>query len=158
MSSPIDPAQNDNSLVDDGEYLLRRFPNEGDKFDFVKKIPLFASFLPSKADTDGLSLNREGFMTAEDFLSHSQSPNMKLCGGVAAVLASWVRKEGMTIVSATAELPGHVLIPEINRKDYDFVALDGSRELKHLIQGLADKLARAAEIRISPKPKNQIPS
>ena len=58
--------------------LLRRFPNEPDQF---LEIPLYSIFIPSKRDKNGLSLNREGFITAVESLALALSENMRVNGG-----------------------------------------------------------------------------
>src|SRR5437879_2790129 len=122
MSSPTpgSPARDD-SPVGDQEYLLRRFPNEPAQFDFTLLIPRLNAFLPSSRDTDGLSLFREGngFITANELLALAFSENMRQNGGVVAVLALHIRQNKMTVTDKPAEVPGHSIIPEINRVDYD---------------------------------------
>lgn len=159
MSPTSSSAKGDNSQVEDKEYLLRRFPNEPDNFNFVLLTPKLSCFLPSKADEDGLSLNREGdgFLDAERMLALARSENVRLNGGVVAVLTLSVRQNGMTVNPDPGDTPGHVIIPEINRTDYDRIEADGTRPIKQRIKELADILARLAigQIRIMPKPKNK---
>ena len=147
---------NDSLPVEDGEYLLRRFPNEPDKFDFSLQIPRLNIFLPSNEDVEGLSLNREGesFTNAEQVLASATSEKIRSSGGVVAVLTGAVRENGMTVIPSPADSPGHVIIPEMNRTEYDRKEADGSRPGKQKIKELADRLARIAQIRIAPKPKS----
>ncbi len=154
---PTNETQGDDSLfVENDVFLLRRFPNEPDKYDFSLQIPRLNIFLPSMMDVDGLSLNREGelFLSAAQLLALANSDSVRKNGGVVAVLCESVRGHQMTVDPSPAESPGHVVIPEINRIDYDKKEADGSQPGKRRIKVLADLLARMAQVRIHPKPKN----
>ena len=155
MSPTTSEPGNDSSPVEDTEHLLRRFPNEPDQFDFTLQVPRLNIFLPSSRDMDGLSLNREGdgFMTAEEVLASATSDKIRANGGVIAILTEKVRQDGMAVNPSPADTPGHVIIPEINRAEYDRQLPDGSKPGKQQIKALADKLARIARIRIEPKLK-----
>ena len=154
MSPTTLESGNDSSPVEDAEHLLRRFPNEPDQFDFTRQVPRLNIFLPSIRDARGLSLNREGdnFTNAVAVLASAPSEKVRANGGVVAVLTEKVRLGGMTVNASPDDTPGHVLIPEINREEYDRQLPDGTRPGKQTIKALADKLARIAHIRIAPRP------
>ena len=144
--------------MDDVEYLLRRFPSDPGQFDFNRRIPRLSIFLPTAEDKDGLSLNREDrgtgeFLTAEQVLACPTNLKVRDTGGVISVLAGSVREDGMTVIPEPADTRGHVLIPELNRLDYDRKETDGTQPGKQRIKALADKLVRRASVRIQPKPK-----
>ena len=155
MSPTTSESGNDSSPVEDAEHLLRRFPNEPELFDFTRQVPRFSIFLPSIRDAAGLSLNREGeeFTNAVAVLASAPGEKVRASGGVVAVLTEKVRRDGMTVNASPDDTPGHVLISEINRVEYDRQLPDGTRPGKQTIKALADKLARIAQIRITPKPK-----
>jgi hypothetical protein len=152
------PTGDDISCVGDDEWLLRRFPNEPDQYDRDKAFPRLNIFLPLEGDVDGLSLYREGppFLAAEEVRERARSERVRRHGGVAAVLTAKVRHDlRLTVTPSHDDTPGHVIIPELNRIDYDRKEADGSRKGKQKIKALADLLLRIAEMRIHPtaKPK-----
>jgi hypothetical protein len=153
MASITPSPGRDSSSVEDSEFLLRRFPDEPAN---PQKIPRISIFIPSKADSDGLSLNREGedFVTAEQVLAMATSDNVRRSGGVVAILTGDVRKDGDMDVDPSPDESagrGHVVIPQINRVDYD-----SSKPGKNRIKALADKLVRMATVRIHPKSRPEV--
>jgi hypothetical protein len=86
-------------------------------------------------------------------LASVQNENVRKNGGVVAVLTREVRQNEMEVIPSPAETPGHVLIPQINYKEYDRQEADGTKPGKRRIKELADRLARIAQVRIPPKPK-----
>jgi len=135
--------------IEPDEFLLRRFPNETGLFDFVLGNATYSAFLPNRNDQDGLSLNREtrgssdGFLTPEEHLAKAGTENFRNTGGEAAIPVSDVISAGMTVViDDDPDSPGHVLIPELNRADYDAKSPSGEKPGKQRIKLLADELAR----------------
>ena len=141
IDPPVEPA----------EFLLRRFASAPDQFDHAGKFPRIGALLPTKNDADGLSLFREGdqFVTPARLLELALNPRVRQYGGVLAILALRFRELGLSIVPRPTEIPGHVVIPEMNRVDYD-----AAREHKNRIHEWADRLVRAAkdDVRIWPTP------
>ena len=151
MSTQTLPTGDETSPVQDSEYLLRRFPNQPDQFDFASSMPRLNVFLPSRRDATGLSVNRELFMTAEEVKAAASSPALRENGGVAAIKASDIWEIGLSVIpDVSAASRGHALVPEMNRVEYDRVEKDGSRQGKTRIKDLADKLVRKSRIRIAP--------
>ena len=150
------PINNDETPVSAEENLLRRSPNSPDYFNYKENRALAVAFLPQEHDFDGLSLNREGelFESAESVLEKALNENTKKNGGVFAVQCRDVIGLGLTAKpSPCPESRGHIVIPELNRRDYDKKADTGTPSEKQKIKALADKLARLSTVRIRPKPK-----
>jgi hypothetical protein len=126
-------SPDESSPVEDGESLLRRFPSDPGQYDFTLAVPRFSAMIPTAVDTDGLSLYRELFISARQLLARATNQNVANYGGVLAVLAVWLREQGLTIRPDTED---HVVVPEMNRNDYS------TREGKKRIQAWADKLVR----------------
>jgi hypothetical protein len=150
--SPTSRSTDESSPVEDHESLLRHFPSDPGKYDFNLAVPRLSCFLPTGEDKDGLCFNREVFVAADQLLALARNANVRQYGGVLAVLAVWLRDQGLTVRPDPADTPGHVLVPEMNRNDYD-----ASRGGKEKIKTWADKLVRLVaqhgQIRIHPTPK-----
>jgi hypothetical protein len=120
---PALAPRNDSSPVDARERLLRRVARNDYKPDLPVSVQR-GGFVPSKYDTDGLSLFREDFVTPEAVAAAGPSPNgyavarllvqdlldLKLPGGLS-----------LTVVPAPDpdQPPGHCLIPQLNRSYHD---------------------------------------
>jgi len=152
MQPSASAGGDDSSPVQDTETLLRRFPSDPGQLEKDLKTPRFAIFVPSPTDVDGLSLNREGPLFVRDpeaLLILAKNENIRIYGGVIAVLTGNVRARSMTVDPDPGDTPGHVIIPELNRTEYD-----SSRDGKRRVQDLAIRLAsEAAKVRVYPKPK-----
>src|SRR5437773_618491 len=114
--SSTDPA----SVVVPTEYLIRHFASEPDRYIFEQRIPRYSVLLPTHDDTDGLSFSRESQITAEQLLSKANNPKVQEYGGVFAVLVKWLEDERLSIQPDPPGDPeGHVIIPEMSRREYD---------------------------------------
>jgi len=152
IMSPTASMRDDHELeVESTESLIRRFPSESENDFPTSKFPRISHLLPNKRDQDGLSFNREEFISAEDLRNLAQNPNVRHFGGVLAVIAGWLRDLGLTIRLDPSDSLGHVIVPEMNRKLYS-----SSRAEEERIKELADKLVRliaeSNSIRIHPIP------
>lgn len=122
--------------MDEEESLLRRvLPSWHSE---VKKTrrgppPSWMDFKPTKNDTDGLSVTRRKFVV--DLAIEAGGGQKSL----AEVKVSDVIKEGMTVKpDPLPDLPGHALIPELNRRDYE---LEGKNKIKEWALKLANEYA-----------------
>lgn len=120
--------------MDGEEGLLRRvLPSWHSE---VKKLkrgppPSWMDFKPNQNDIDGLSVTRRKFVV--DLAIEAGSGHRR---SLAEVKVCDVIKEGMTVKpDPLPGIPGHALIPELNRRDYD------DQEKKVKIQEWALKLA-----------------
>jgi len=167
----------DGAPIGDDEYLLRRVATNdpGQKpvrwsEDLV--FPRPHSFMPSKRDDKGVSVFREyrgtgcRFCTAAQIRAASDNPNIQNYAGILAILTAGLR--GMNLSANPDPLPhddpeyvpGHALIPEINRTVYETKRLDNGMEGKLFVMSLMDKLVRGIEvvppivlIRLKPQPR-----
>src|SRR5262249_23609773 len=106
--------------IDPDEVLLRRIPITGGYFDPKKSPPVQpGAFRPNAGDTDGISIYRERLLSALKLVaSTKRAPGTTK---VARLLARDLQALGVTLEPKQEEgdLPGHVVIPEINYGDYD---------------------------------------
>ena len=110
VAPPIDPE----------EFLLRRIPITGGYFDPKKSPPVQpGAFRPNAGDTDGISIYRERLLSASELVARSKRPPGTT--KVARLLAKDLLALGVTLEPKQEEddLPGHVVIPEVNYLDYD---------------------------------------
>ena len=85
-----------------------------------RTLPLSAgAFTPNEEDTDGLSLYLEAELSIEELLAASPRPADQYV--VVRLKASDIYSLGLTLARTDypGDLPGHVVIPEINRQDYE---------------------------------------
>lgn len=146
----------DETTVDDSELLLRRVPSHTANYHFPDGPVQLNAFLPSSRDDEGLSLYRElvegtstRFLTAKSLLEAATNPRVREFGGVAVVLAAEMRAISLTIESKFGELPGHVVIPQLN-----WTAYNATKSQKQQIKEWADKIVRSLHCKmlIDPKP------
>ena len=133
------------SPVGGHETLLRVVPAQPHLYNFNTHAPLPSSFIPSKNDPDGLSMYRHrdpvespGFLDAAELKAQQGNAATKNYGGVARVAVSDVTS--LTRVGSSralrveasydpaADLPGHVLLPDLSRGEYE-TNKDAVREL-----------------------------
>jgi len=158
MSSESSPVL-DEPPVEDHEWLLRHFPSDPSEYEFAKKFIRYSVFIPRKSDDKGLSMSREGaaFVTAERLLATARNLNVKQYGGVVAVLTEAIRSLNLTIEITPGDTPGHIIIRQINRDDWDLKATDGTYPKQQAIRELADTIVRflktQLQIRIHPTPR-----
>lgn len=155
--------------VESHEWLLRHFPNDPSEYDFDKKFIRYTVFTPRKSDDDGLSLSREGsiFVSAEQLLASARNIKIRQFGGVCAVLTEALlsrplppTSHSLTVEIRLGDTKGHVVIPEINRPDWELKAPDGTRPGKQKIQEIADAIVRLADkglLQIRIQPSSSLP-
>lgn len=145
----LDPPFDDKAPVGGTEWLLRQVPTG--QYDHERGELLLGALLPMTGDDDGLSLNREGAIGATELLATSSNAVVRESGGVLAVLAGWLEQEGVPAIPDPADVPGHVLVPGMNRGDY---ASGGEKKkrIKAVASGLLDRINQQGSIRIHPKP------
>src|SRR4051794_39887652 len=113
MSQPA-VVGDDQPPVVTGEWLLRRFPSEPGQYNFSSGMPQLAAMIPTMSDVDGLSMNRERFISGADLLAAASNPNVREHGGVLALLFEWLKNHGLTAQPDPADTPGHVIIPGLS--------------------------------------------
>jgi len=147
------PAIAASPLIDSGEFLMRRVPYQPAYF--KKNKLLQGTFLPRK-DPDGLSLSRRQTITHPEFLRPDQfkancsDDKMRRTAGVLLILVDDVWQiVGLLVrpqpVEANTERglmgdPGHVVIPEINSRQYDD-GQESTEETRAKIREMAAALA-----------------
>jgi hypothetical protein len=155
--APADePPSADQLPVGDDEELMRRFLEGRKNYDRRKEPPLQAgTYLPSKRDGDGLSLNRRVSAARPSFLTPSQlktwhevPENIRETCGVVGVMAAAVREVGLTVEPDPASTPGHVLIRQLNWDD--FAGSRETNESRDAILYWALRLAQVARVLIPP--------
>ena len=132
------PTEDDLTAVADEEWLLRRFLTDSGKWDPVGKLPQIQSLIPTRGDSNGVSLNREGvqFLNAEQAIALG-SRKMQTSGGVFAIQASVFRAEQLTLKPDGEGSPGHVLVEGLSRPLYDA----DSEKMRQLIDRLLRHMA-----------------
>lgn len=106
--------------IDPDEFLLRRIPITGGYFDTKKSPPVQpGAFRPNAGDTDGISFYRERLLSPSELVARSKRPPGTT--KVARLLARDLLALGLTLEPKQEEddLPGHVVIPEVNYLDYN---------------------------------------
>lgn len=99
--------------VDDGEWLLRRIPEDQGPTTGDAR-PSHLAFRPHRTrDADGLSLYRESMVTPSELAGWGRTGKNYF---VARVRVSAIRELGMRLVTAPdhAGRPGHIVIPQLN--------------------------------------------
>jgi hypothetical protein len=74
------------------------------------------AFKPTTDDEDGLSVYRERFVNPAAVAAAGRTPGAYY---VVRVPMSALRQLNLTVVPVPADLPGHAVIPELNRKRYE---------------------------------------
>lgn len=93
--------------------MLRRIPNAPDYFKGSLADPITPqAFRPNKNDTDGISLYRELFTSAEELAATGKNGDCY----VARIAVADLIELGLAVVPSVVRngLLGHVLIPEMN--------------------------------------------
>ena len=141
----------DAAPVGDEEWLLRRIPSA--QLDFGSDTLRAGALLPLNAatDADGLSMNRERFIGADELLESADNPNLRDYRGVVALRAAWLREEGFDIVPDPAEARGHVLVPKLSAGEYG--TAEGKKRIKEAVVRLLARIAAEGALRANPKPK-----
>jgi hypothetical protein len=117
--------------------LLRTVPK--DKYTLSSPIDVaLTAFTPGNYDDDGLSVNFDDEITAEELVARSRKPESTI---VVRIPESLFKSLGLTLVPThdPGDSPGHAIIPELNRGRYDSSAAE-----KQAIKVIAAKLAQAA--------------
>jgi hypothetical protein len=103
--------------VDPRESVFRRIPIIPNSYDPSLATPVGAlAFRPTDDDVDGISLYRELFVSAQDVARSARKPASFYV--VARLNAAEILALDVRLVPTPGNLPGHVSIPEINKKDY----------------------------------------
>jgi hypothetical protein len=103
--------------VDPGESILRRILRNSDSYDPSLPLPVSAfAFRPNQQDTDGISLFRELLSSADRVAASARKPASSYV--VARLKAADMFSLGLSLRPTPGDLPGHVVIPEINSGAY----------------------------------------
>lgn len=128
--------------ISDDEWLLRRVP--GDRFR-TEKVPLISpnAFEPrnSKArdpDWDGISLYRQACLELPDEILEVLAEDKRKFTGIVKIQAGELRRLGLDIISSPGTIKGHVVIPQLNTRDY-FADKEKYTDLKLEIAKLASR-------------------
>jgi hypothetical protein len=101
--------------VDVTEYVLRRIHK--DNFDATLRIPFRpASFKPTESDQDGLSVYRERFVSPFEVAATGRTPGAYY---VVRLAVQDLQRLNLSVVPTPGPLPGHAVIPELNRGFYE---------------------------------------
>lgn len=155
---PVDVAPSREVL--DDELLMRRLLPRKEHFRKRHSPPIQErAFWPGPRDLDGLSLSSRrterdpGFLDEHQFQSACTHPDEKMRNGcgVVAILAETARAIGLEVKPdpILPEDPGHVLLPQINIRDFD-----GPIESRRRILEWIGQLIDAASQRILIAPAN----
>ena len=100
--------------VDVTEYVLRRIHK--DHVDITLRIPFRpAAFKPTESDQDGLSVYRERFVSAAEVAAGGRTPGAYY---VVRLAVQDLHRLHLSVVPAPGPLPGHAVIPQLNRAFY----------------------------------------
>jgi hypothetical protein len=105
--------------IEPDEAIIRRIPKCPGYYDPLKNPPIErGAFTPNKNDKDGLSCFLEREMSAEDLLARSNQPGSNYV--IVRFRAADLFQMGLSLIRTNDpdDLPGHVVIPEINFQDY----------------------------------------
>jgi hypothetical protein len=125
--------------IDPDEFLLRRIPITGGYFDPKKAPPVQSgAFRPNRGDTDGISIYRERLLSASELVAKTN--RVPGTTKVARLRVRDLQALGVTLEPKQEEgdLPGHVVIPEINYADYDSRDPARNERPKALCKSLTD--------------------
>lgn len=125
--------------IDPDEFLLRRIPITGGYFDPKKSPPVQpGAFRPNSGDTDGISIYRERLISAFELVTKTKRPPGSTM--VARFRASDLQAIGVALEpkQEQGDLPGHVVIPEVNHADYASRDSDKNNRPTELCKLLAD--------------------
>jgi hypothetical protein len=101
--------------VDLMENVLRRIHK--DHFDGSLRIPFRpAAFKPTESDRDGLSVFRERFVSPCEVASGGRTPGVYF---VVRLAVQDLRRLNLSVLPTPGPLPGHAVIPELNRPFYE---------------------------------------
>lgn len=96
------------------EFILRRIPNLPDYINLALPMPVArGAFGPSSEDSDGLSIYREKFVSAQEV---AEAGNNAAGYYVVRLRAQDILNLGLNLLSdpKAGQLPGHTLIPELS--------------------------------------------
>jgi hypothetical protein len=117
MKSETDP-------ISDDEWLLRRVRQEQFR---TEKVPVISpnAFEPRikgrDPDTDGISLHRTACLADSSEVLATIAPERRHEYGIVRIPVSLLRSLNLSVVSSPDErIKGHVVIPELNARDYEF--------------------------------------
>jgi hypothetical protein len=120
--------------VDVMENVLRRIHK--DHFDGSLRIPFRpAAFKPTESDSEGLSVYREQFVSPSEVASGGRTPGV-YC--VVRLAVQDLRELNLSVVPTPGPLPGHAVIPELNRGFYE-AEKQRSKELQLELSRLASR-------------------
>jgi hypothetical protein len=139
--SELDPVQ-------PTEELLRRVLYGTKKYNPSKSPPIMlGAFMPSRRDTDGLSLNRTACGVDAHLLKEAAPESIREKCGVIAILASTILEAGLEIRPdpIEGELPGHVLLPQLNYQDSESADEATRNRIRAWSQTLAARAYRLIE-------------
>ena len=120
--------------VTPNEILYRRVPPKQVWFDPNEPFPIsHYAFCPQKEDLDGISLSRGKYSSAEQAAASGRGAEYY----IAEISADAIFGAGLTVIpDPKPNDPGHCLIRELNRPDYD-----SSSKAKSAIQAKAAQLS-----------------
>jgi len=105
----------DQDSIAEDEYVLRRIHKQ----DYDSNLPIpvqRAAFIPTKADSEGISVYREKYVTAAQVAAAGRAPGSYY---VARLSVRSLRALNLTVVPTEGALAGHAVIPELSRPLYE---------------------------------------
>ena len=127
------------STISPDEPVIRRIPKSPGFYDSHKTPPILrGAFTPNQRDTDGLSFFLERELPIEALLANSRHTAEECL--IVRLKASDIYDLGMTLArtNKTGDLPGHVVVPELNIRDYE------KKQLKQRLKECGKRLADLA--------------
>src|SRR5438094_251516 len=96
------------------EYVLRRVHK--DHFDAHLPVPIMpVAFKPTESDVDGISVYHEQLISAAEVGRAGRTPGAYY---VARLSVAALHALSLTVIPVPSDLPGHAVIPELNRALY----------------------------------------
>jgi hypothetical protein len=129
------------SAIEPEDFILRRCLIADGYYDKHKDPPVATgAFRPNEGDTDGISLYLERLLSIRELILDTVNRTGKPAErwAVIRLRAQNVYAIGLSIVATSdkEDLPGHVIIPQINHIDY--IGKSGKRRIKEWIETLVN--------------------
>ena len=122
--------------IDPQEYILRRIPKSYYKRSLPTPVAT-AAFRPNDNDDDGLSFYRECMTSPTTLANSARKPASEYV--IARIKVADVLGLGLSLKlsESTGDLPGHVVIPEVNWGGYNTDARE-KEQMKEMGKNLAE--------------------